>query len=106
MAVVLQISFKLSPTMLGEHLIEPATPLAQSITQESGFIAKIWTENPEQGEAGGIYLFKDRASAQTYLEMHQNRMAQWGATDIDAKIFDISEPLTQITSGPLSALFS
>ncbi|WP_434778021.1 monooxygenase [Neisseria sp. Ec49-e6-T10] len=105
MAVILQITFKLSPAMLGENLIEPAMPLAQSITQEPGFISKIWTENPEQGEAGGIYLFDNRKSAQEYLDMHQKRMAQWGATDIDAKILDISQPLSKITAGPLATLF-
>lgn len=106
MAVVLQMSFKMSPDLLGENLVEPAKPLAESITKEPGFISKIWTENPAQGEAGGIYIFADRQSAETYLTMHKARMTQAGAQDIDAKIFDISEPLTKITLGPLTGLFN
>lgn len=106
MAVVLQMSFKMCPSQLGANLVEPATPLAESITKEPGFISKIWTENPEQGEAGGIYLFEDRKSAEAYLTMHKIRMTKMGAKDIDAKIFDISEPLSKITIGPLAGLFS
>lgn len=35
--------------------------LADSISQEPGFIWKIWTENQDTQEAGGIYLFQARA---------------------------------------------
>ena len=41
--------------------------LAESIAQEPGLIWKIWTENAATHEAGGIYLFTDRASAEAYL---------------------------------------
>lgn len=101
MAVVLQIDFTMSAEMLGDRLVNPATELAKSITQEPGFIAKIWTENKATNEAGGIYLFTDRATAQNYVDMHQQRVAKMGASNINYKIFEINEPLTKITQGTL-----
>lgn len=101
MAVVLQIDFTMSAEMLGDRLVNPATELAKSITQEPGFIAKIWTENKATNEAGGIYLFTDRETAQNYVDMHQQRVAKMGASNINYKIFEINEPLTKITQGPL-----
>lgn len=101
MTVLLQIDFKIPGEMLGDRLAEMATPLAQSITQEPGFISKIWTENVDAGEAGGIYLFSDKTSAEQYAAMHIKRVAQMGATDIRSRIFDINVPLTHITRGNL-----
>lgn len=101
MAVVLQIDFTMSAEMLGDRLVNPATELAKSITQEPGFIAKIWTENKATNEAGGIYLFTDRETAQNYVDMHQQRVVKMGASNINYKIFEINEPLTKITQGPL-----
>lgn len=101
MAVVLQIDFTMSADMLGDRLVNPATELANSITKEPGFIAKIWTENKATNEAGGIYLFKDRESAQNYVDMHQKRLEKMGASNINYKIFEINEALTKITQGPL-----
>lgn len=101
MAVVLQIDFIMPAEMLGDELVGSATELAKSITKESGFIAKIWTENKVTNEAGGIYLFTDRDSAQSYVNMHQKRVEKMGASQIHYKIFEINEALTQITKGPL-----
>ncbi|MFD1261411.1 monooxygenase [Entomomonas asaccharolytica] len=102
MAVILQIDFTMSADMLGDRLVNSAIELANSITKEHGFIAKIWTENKATSEAGGIYLFKNRESAQNYLDMHQQRVEKMGASNINYKIFEINEALTNITKGPLN----
>lgn len=102
MTVVLQIDFKMPAEMLGENLSRMAVPLAQSITQEEGFISKIWTENVQAGEAGGLYFFADKASAERYATMHSKRVAEMGAQDIRCKLFDINLPLTAITRGNLT----
>lgn len=101
MAVVLQIDFTMPANSLGDRLVSPAIELANSITKEPGFIAKIWTENEATNEAGGIYLFQDRASAQNYVDMHQQRVQKMGASNIHYKIFEINQALTKITQGPL-----
>ncbi len=99
MAVILQIDFTMPAEMLGDNLTEAARGLAESINQEPGFISKIWTENVETGEAGGVYHFADRASAQAYLEMHSKRVEAMGANNIRGRIFDINETLTAINFG-------
>ncbi len=99
MAVILQIDFSMPAEMLGDNLTEAAKGLAESINQEPGFISKIWTENAETGEAGGIYHFADRASAQAYLEMHTKRVEAMGAKNIRGRLFDINETLTAINHG-------
>lgn len=99
MTVVLQIDFKFPAKMLGDSLSKAAAPLAESINNEPGFISKIWTENQVTGEAGGIYFFTNRQSAEQYAGMHRIRAEQMGAKDIHLKIFDINIPLTQITHG-------
>ncbi len=99
MSVILQIDFPMPANMMGENLVKQAIPLAESIAQEPGLISKIWTENPETSEAGGIYLFTDRESANRYKEMHVKRIEAMGLKNINCKIFDINEPLTKITKG-------
>ena len=64
-------------------------------------IWKTWTENPETGEAGGIYLFEDEVSLNAYLIMHTERLKSFGIEQINAKKFDVNEPLTAMTHGKL-----
>lgn len=101
MAILLQVDFVVPQALLGEQLAESAKTLAASIAKEPGLISKIWTENKQTSEAGGIYLFKDEASAQQYLTMHQKRLAAMGVKNVRSKIFTINEPLTEITKGSL-----
>ncbi|STQ80121.1 Putative monooxygenase ydhR [Hafnia alvei] len=65
------------------------------------YLQKSGPENVDAGEAGGIYLFSDKTSAEQYAAMHIKRVAQMGATDIRSRIFDINVPLTHITRGNL-----
>ncbi len=74
--------------------------LALSITQEPGFLWKIWTENSRDQEAGGIYLFRDRPSAEAYVAKHTARLARFGVQNARAKVFEINAGLTRITHGP------
>lgn len=97
--VVLQFDFKYPKEQMGETLIQNAKELALSITQEPGFISKIWTENPKTEEAGGLYMFEDEESAQKYAIMHTKRAESIGATNVRYKIFFINKPLTKITKG-------
>ncbi|GLC86984.1 monooxygenase [Lysinibacillus piscis] len=101
MAYILQVDFQMNGPF-GDEMAEAFTELAKSINEEEGFIYKIWTESPETSEAGGIYLFETKETAQNYLTMHTKRLAGFGITDINAKIFAINTKLTEITNGPLS----
>lgn len=83
----------------GEEMASAYVGLAETIARAPGLIWKIWTENPETKEAGGIYLFEDEASLAAYLEEHTARLKSFGVTQINAKRFAVNEPLTKITRG-------
>ena len=75
--------------------------LAESINNEPGFIWKVWTENKEAKEAGGIYLFESEETALAYLEKHTARLKTFGVEQIFSKVFDINEPLTKINKATI-----
>ena len=101
MSVLLQVDFPFAGPW-GEAMTEALRGLAESIANEPGLIWKIWTENRDSGEAGGIYLFADAASADAYLQMHRARLLGFGIPLVNAKLFDINLPLSLIDRAPLS----
>ena len=86
----------------GSEMAEEYSDLAHSIANVPGLVCKVWTENQEAGEAGGIYLFEDEASLDSYLEGKIQRMKASGIKDIRARKFDVNESLTEITRGRLN----
>jgi hypothetical protein len=98
---LLQIDY-LSTGPWGEEMATEYSDLAHRIANVSGLICKVWTENRETGEAGGVYLFEDEASLDAYLEGKIERMKAAGIKELRAKRFDVNEPLTHITRGRLS----
>jgi hypothetical protein len=100
MSILLQIDFPY-PGPWGEEMSAAMRELAESIAGEPGLQWKIWTENPSTGEAGGIYLFADQASAENYLTMHCARLASFGIHDIRSKLFSINTELSLLDRAPL-----
>ena len=100
MAKVLQIDFPFTGPF-GHQMAEALRELAISITEEPGFIWKIWTENEYEKEAGGIYLFETEETAKAYLDKHAARLKGFGVPEVHAKLFDVNETLSNITNGPI-----
>jgi len=100
MAYVMQVDFEMNGPF-GDEMAEAFSDIARSINEEKGFIWKVWTESPETNEAGGIYIFQTKETAEDYLDMHSKRLAGFGITDINAKIFTINTKLTEINKGPI-----
>jgi len=100
MSHLLQIDFPYSGPWQNE-MTEALEDLAISISQEPGLIWKIWTANEKAQEAGGIYLFQDRASAEAYLSMHTARLKELGIHQANVKLFEVNEGLTAINGGPV-----
>lgn len=98
--MILQIDFLDTRTNTGDKAAA-LTSLAHAIAETPGLVWKIWTENPDTQEAGGIYLFEDEASLDAYLDLHTTRLKGMGIEQINAKKFQINEPLTAITRGRL-----
>lgn len=100
MSILLQVDFPYSGPW-GEAMSQAMQGLAESIAGEPGLIWKIWTENPANGEAGGIYLFADRTSAEAYLAMHTARLKSFGIAQVNGKIFEVNGVLSAIDRAPL-----
>lgn len=101
MPYLLQVDFPM-PGPFGAAMVQAFTDLAHSINQEPGMRWKIWTENAQAQEAGGVYLFDTQEQAQAYLNMHSQRLTQAGVRDIRSRIFAVNEALTAINHGPVT----
>lgn len=86
---------------------------AKHIANVPGLRWKIYLNNPETGEVGGIYLFDDEASLKAYLDgplMTQRKAGKFGdgvrvlftIRDATIKQFDVMDELTKITRGPVA----
>ncbi|SET73925.1 MULTISPECIES: monooxygenase [Marinobacter] len=100
MKTLLQIDFPFDGPF-GNEMTDAMKGLAESIAQEPGLIWKVWTENADNREAGGIYLFEDEASARAYLDMHSARLKEFGVPEVNAKVFAVNEALSAIDNGPV-----
>ena len=101
MAFILQVDFKMDGPF-GPDMAQAFEGLARSINQEGGMRWKIWTEDADAKEAGGIYLFDTRENAQRYLDMHAQRLTQAGVRDIRSRIYAVNPALTAINHGPMA----
>ena len=97
---ILQIDFRFDGPV-GDDMATAMQPLAADIATEDGLLWKIWTENADSGQAGGIYLFSELSAAETYLAKHSQRLAAAGTNDIRSRIFAINQPLSLINRAPL-----
>jgi hypothetical protein len=86
----------------GEEMADAYSELAHRIADVPGLVCKVWTENREAGEAGGIYLFEDEDSLDAYVGPKIERMRAAGVEGLRARKFDVNGPLTRITRGRLS----
>ena len=100
MSILLQLDFDFHGPW-GESMTQAMRELAESIAEEPGLIWKIWTENQQTQEAGGIYLFADRESAEAYLAMHTARLKSFGVPHVNAKLFSVNTGLSGIDRGPV-----
>lgn len=100
MAYILQVDFSMDGPF-GDEMAAAFSDLAKSINEEEGMLWKIWTENAEAQEAGGIYLFETKQSAEKYLDMHTKRLAGFGIAPVNGKIFATNVALTEINKGPI-----
>lgn len=101
--MLLQLDFPFTGPW-GETMAKELLPLAKDIAEEPGLLWKIWTENQNVGEAGGIYLFADESALERYLTKHLARLASFGVTEYTAKRFYVSDALSEITRGPLDTI--
>jgi hypothetical protein len=97
---LLQIDFPVEGPW-GNEMAIAYTDLAYHLAHTPGLVWKIWTENPDTKEAGGIYLFENEALAEAYLKEHTIRLQSFGIHSIRAKKFAVNQVLTEITRGSI-----
>lgn len=99
MAVIMYVDFP-HKGIWGDQLASEMSELIESITKEPGFIWKFWTENKETEEAGGVYMFETRESAENYLDMHTIRLERFGYSGIRSRVFELNEKLSKMGKAP------
>lgn len=97
---LLQIDFPYSGPW-NREMVTAFEVVARSISAEPGLRWKLWTENEENQEAGGIYLFNNAEDALSYARRHSARLADAGIMDLDCKFFRVNKTLSRINSAPL-----
>lgn len=100
MSYILQVDFPYTGPW-GNEMTAAMEELARSINAEPGFVWKFWTANESTAEAGGVYLFEDKASAETYLAMHTARLSDFGISPVNGKIFEVHQDLSKINRAPI-----
>jgi hypothetical protein len=70
-----------------------------------GLLWKIWLMNATEKSAGGIYLFKDEATARAYangdIVKGIPNFPDCSAYDVEVRVWDILPKHTKITLGPV-----
>jgi hypothetical protein len=69
----------------------------------AGLMWKVWILNAESQEAGGIYLFDSKASADAFLNgpLIAQIKALPAIRDISVKQFEVMKGVTAVTRGPV-----
>lgn len=78
---------------------ELTTQVAPAIAQFPGLIGKAWLADAERNVYGGVYLFTERESVDTYLASEIGRSIQNAGLfeDVSIEIFDTIEAATEVT---------
>jgi len=93
MNYLLQVDFPYAGD-LGEEFTNSMKDLAKDIANENGLVFKLWTQNQETKEAGGIYVFDNKEDANRYIQKHTVRLNSFGIEDVRNKLFEINEELS------------
>lgn len=97
---ILQIDFPFEGPF-GNDMSTAMQSLAEDIATEDGLLWKIWTEDADSKQAGGVYLFSERSAADAYLAKHSQRLTEAGVRNIRSRIFVVNQPLSLINRAPL-----
>jgi len=99
--IMLQVNFNYSVSK--EEYEQAVAPLADKFANVPGLKWKIWILNSEKSEAGGIYMFDNQTSLDTYLAgpLAEAVLNHPALSNFDVKQFTIMEEVTKVTRGPV-----
>jgi hypothetical protein len=98
---ILQINFRFNVTPA--EYTAAVTELANDFAKLDGLGWKVWIMNEERKEAGGIYLFKDQASMNAFLNgpLAAGVTSHPALADFSVRQFAVMPEITAITRGPV-----
>jgi hypothetical protein len=98
---IVQINYKINSSLADFTAL--VTPMAEQIASFPGLLWKIWLINEAEHEAGGIYLFESRETAQGFVDNPVKGFAAHPMISaLNAKFFEPDEVLSKVTRGPLA----
>lgn len=100
-AHIVQINFKYDLTR--SEYEQAADQLAGFFAELSGLRWKVWILNEAESEAGGVYLFEDQDSVQSFLTGPLAAQVQGhpALRDFSVKTFEVMAGPTATTRGPV-----
>ncbi len=98
---ILQLNFKFNVTRTEYE--QAVSPLADKFAAVAGLRWKIWLMNESHTEAGGIYLFDNETSLQSFLDgpLAATLSKHPALSEMSVKQFDVMDDITAITRGPV-----
>ena len=102
---IVQINFEFKNSK--EAFEEGAAKIATMFATIPGLQWKIWLMNADKKEAGGIYLFEDKASADNYLrsDLLGAVTANPDFANFNVKQFSMLEAPGKTTNAPVNAFY-
>jgi hypothetical protein len=103
-AKILQVNFKLNVSTAEYGQL--CQSVAQAFADVPGLRWKVWILNEQEKEAGGIYLFESEEALNNYLAgpLAAQVKSIPALYDLSVKAFDVMEPMTATTRGPVTAM--
>ncbi len=100
---ILQVNFKFNVPR--EQYENTVSPMAQDFAEVPGCVWKVWLMNEQESEAGGIYLFADQASVETFKgsPLVASVLNHPALSDFSIKQFEVLEGVSRVTRAPLGA---
>ena len=104
--VIVQINYRRPDMPKAEWEARYTDARAAQFLEVPGLLWKIWLDGAEERRAGGIYLFESRAVAEAYANgpIAARMRANPDISELDIRIFDVRERMSEITRAPLPHL--
>ena len=101
MMKLLQINYRLVSAV--SEFMRESKPVASALANVSGLRWKIWLENDNENEGGGLYLFDDAAALKSFIEgpIVAKLKAHPALVEVSVKEFDVPVELSSITRAPI-----
>ena len=99
---ILQVNFNFNVPR--EQYEDAVAPLAKDFAVVPGCVWKIWLVNEETSEAGGIYLFADESSLESFKSspLVASTLRNPALSNFSIKQFGVLEAISRATRAPLA----